>query len=961
MGFFAHAGNNGGLPFHDYIQQQLPEEVALLTDKWYYGEFYVSRSDLSSCKVREIGLYMSVQEPTADWFNSASNLLRVLPASTGGTYATAPPAQPQVHMAHGSLAPLGEWVKISGCFRAQGGEKYAIIGNFVDDDPLNPGPAPAVICDGPQPGPPPGPGSPRSGGVNGAYYFVDDVRLSPFPYPLLKGEETVACGEKFDLYASCPLPESSGATYYWTNDLDPTWQSPVDASPFYQASLVQTTTYTLHVVVPTPGGQPATDVEVGNVTVQLAPDVCRLDCTDASLVVFDDLHLDNGYGVISQNVTFAANTTYLMPDAYNIRFEKCMVIVEPGAVLLFPPNRRMTFDKATLWVKGGTLTAACDALWDGIYLADPECYLMTEKAPNGRRAEISHSENSVQCDNSSGSGYGNLYLFDTNFLYNLRGITCAMPANTQATSSTQIVNCFFGGNPAYFKRPYASTTTNTTYSFYHLKLSGDWSQATIADNYFAPAWLSLYAPGPLKLGQAQDRNSSTHFTGNTFDTPLLAGIYCAATPANTGVPEPNALYLHNNVFLLASAESTPRTSPDQLNELYGMLNPAHIGYMFTLSNRQWYQSYGLFVDGANLSLTSNGFVSKRINPAFPYVGTRHVGAWLYNVIGPLGNGLDDVKGINIRHNNFSELSAGLEGLFAPAGAVVDNLFKNCDKAVLVTAGAPNMPSIPSTPNANTLYIACNTFERSPSTYDTSHGQQNSGNTIEGDNYSIYVVSGATLTMDNPRRQAIFPQALPTLEGVMGNKWLFMGVMPACFPATCWPTQHTLWNMNYVSNNSSTLISYRTFYGIPYSEALANSYGFSISYPPVPTGQPEFSASSGQNCAALSYASHGWQRASTAHVNDADMPADGSSLFCSPNPASTELSVEWSGGAKGESDQVQMLTLINLFGQSIHTVLVPTGAKSVTINVAAIPDGLYVCRLSISGQPVSSRRVQITHE
>ncbi|MBK9479050.1 MAG: T9SS type A sorting domain-containing protein [Bacteroidetes bacterium] len=146
----AHSGNGyAGInvyqdtnPFPiDYLQTQLTD--SLDSGKFYCLTFYVSLSNISTWGVDAIGAYFAKQPSTV-----CSTFICVL------TYT------PQVSNPAGNiLLDTLNWMKIEGCFQAQGGERYMIIGNFKD----NANTQKAIN---------------KPGGYNwSTYYYVDDVSL----------------------------------------------------------------------------------------------------------------------------------------------------------------------------------------------------------------------------------------------------------------------------------------------------------------------------------------------------------------------------------------------------------------------------------------------------------------------------------------------------------------------------------------------------------------------------------------------------------------------------------------------------------------------------------------------------------------------------------------------------------------------------------------------------------------
>jgi OOP family OmpA-OmpF porin len=122
----------------EYLQVQLTS--ALKEDTDYDITFYVSLANNATVAVRQLGAYLSL-------------------SAISDTTSGALPYTPQVMGAAGSfITDTAKWVKISGSFRANGGEKFITIGNFKDEastDTLQLSTLPAL-----------------------SYYFIDDISIT---------------------------------------------------------------------------------------------------------------------------------------------------------------------------------------------------------------------------------------------------------------------------------------------------------------------------------------------------------------------------------------------------------------------------------------------------------------------------------------------------------------------------------------------------------------------------------------------------------------------------------------------------------------------------------------------------------------------------------------------------------------------------------------------------------------
>lgn len=122
--------------WHEYIQIEL--EKPLKKDSLYYAEFWVNLSSKASKACDNIGIYFS-----HSLYNTRNRLPLIM--------------TPQINSGKIIKPGISKWRKVKGVFMANGGEKYLMIGNFYSDDQTNIERIP--------------------GGRDGAYYFIDDVKV----------------------------------------------------------------------------------------------------------------------------------------------------------------------------------------------------------------------------------------------------------------------------------------------------------------------------------------------------------------------------------------------------------------------------------------------------------------------------------------------------------------------------------------------------------------------------------------------------------------------------------------------------------------------------------------------------------------------------------------------------------------------------------------------------------------
>jgi hypothetical protein len=107
--------NNPYLNFRNYIEAKLTD--SLQAGKVYYVTFFVNLSNTATFVCSDMGAYLS---DSALNFNGTTPKTYLIPQ-----IANDPKKQ--------ELSDTLNWMKISGSFKANGGEKYIIIGNFKND------------------------------------------------------------------------------------------------------------------------------------------------------------------------------------------------------------------------------------------------------------------------------------------------------------------------------------------------------------------------------------------------------------------------------------------------------------------------------------------------------------------------------------------------------------------------------------------------------------------------------------------------------------------------------------------------------------------------------------------------------------------------------------------------------------------------------------------------------------
>lgn len=206
-----YSANPNNYDYRDYIQVAL--NTSLIAGKRYCVVWYVSLSDTSMYECSDMGAYFS--DSMLHYSNTNAVKSNLIPQ-----IANDPINNP--------LTDKINWMKISGDFIANGGERYIIIGNFKDD-------AHSYIDSvGSN-------ASHNNGNEFGAYYYLDDVSVLEV-IQAHAGKDTLICtGDKVLIGQDTAIP---GVSYHWSPT---TGLSNPNAAQTY-ASPTVTATYTLSVV-----------------------------------------------------------------------------------------------------------------------------------------------------------------------------------------------------------------------------------------------------------------------------------------------------------------------------------------------------------------------------------------------------------------------------------------------------------------------------------------------------------------------------------------------------------------------------------------------------------------------------------------------------------------------------------------------------------------------------------------
>jgi hypothetical protein len=179
----AYAGiwviNSYGGNYREYLRVKL--DSTLQVDSCYYVEFYCNLNNASFYSINKMGAYLS---------STAASIVGP------GTWGLVLQYTPQV-VSTTFLSDTLNWMRVSGYYQANGGEKYITIGSFTEENPSD-----TLQM--------------SAGTYPGAYYFIDDVSVIKVPScdTVGVGIMEIAGIPSFKLY---PNPTNQSTTLEFSN------------------------------------------------------------------------------------------------------------------------------------------------------------------------------------------------------------------------------------------------------------------------------------------------------------------------------------------------------------------------------------------------------------------------------------------------------------------------------------------------------------------------------------------------------------------------------------------------------------------------------------------------------------------------------------------------------------------------------------------------------------------------
>ncbi len=655
----------------EYVLQ--PLDQPLEANHPYYAEYYASIAPASRGALARLQVAFATALPAKPTGLAAGPVLGAAAATVVASTGSLP-----------TTVGAG-WTRVGGSFTPPAGSSYQvmILGNFGVGDVNGAGPDSQGNYGARTP-------------LNGAYYYVEDVSLTPFPSA---GPATVqvGCAGTVQL-GTCPLPAGAEAAYQWqpTAGLDnPTAPNPTAKLPAGSPSV----TYTLFVraggqtyvtqtmltssnyiacvcphpykaVTTTPNAYQA---PAGNQPWELGEAIYRSYSSPARPVPIDG----KGGTVVFEGIYHLLSPVELLNGTFEVR---------PGTVFYADGGQQWggsglfsgcyqtnvldntlqlwVGQDATLQAAGTTFTATCDAQWGGIELRDNGALVLRADPASGQRCVISQARVGVQLGTACGARFdGNCLVSGTDFVNDLYGVSSEGFPSRRDPAANGITDCTFTSDVTAMLPPYLYYQQSIpSYTYAGIVLHGPWHDGiAYRNNRFESVYVGIEVAGgtdDLTIANNQFRNAY----GAAIQ--VAGGAYTNYTPAPLG----NLTLADNTIEVPADANPG---SP-----VYGIqVLPLPLG------------GKGLFIEGNQISSPSGSN-----NPAKPQVGLDLQMSFDGHYVQ--------------RQNQFVGLDQGVRLLDASGATtreewVTDNLFAKNGQAVAIT-GQQYAPFAP--------VISCNTME-----------------------------------------------------------------------------------------------------------------------------------------------------------------------------------------------------------------------------------------------------------
>lgn len=363
---------------------------------------------------------------------------------------------------------------------------------------------------------------------------------------------------------------------------------------------------------------------------------------------------------------------------------------------------KITAISISLKILGTTIQAACDKMWDGLYITKgssliigptsvevPDTEVPAEQKTIITRSVFSDSYNGVVEWNSGGNGQGTpTSISYTDFLNNYRSYQ-------GATAKTTIHHTKFYASPKKFKKPldfeHNAFTNASGYFFAHSFIEVTGGYGVISSSYSNSFNGALYGmkltptnADVTRLGYIVNGNTVTPTTlFSTFDSCFVACIYTKGQ---------NQVRTYSNRFVLPKTLNTKQIDEEKQSK---ELSPDAV--------------YGIYAINSNISLENGGNSFTSPNASVPIGNLSEFTIWghKYNHTAIYAENSKDVR--LVYSNVFTWFKTGLHLVNTNNVANKYNLsgsrFTNCNTGIYIIGDTAT----------SELYFRCNEFVKTPYT------------------------------------------------------------------------------------------------------------------------------------------------------------------------------------------------------------------------------------------------------
>ncbi len=605
--------------------------------------------------------------------------------------------------------------------------------------------------------------------------------------------------------------------------------------------------------------------------------------------------------------------------------------MKAGQVLLMEANTSVTVQNGgKLETNGATIMAACDAMWDGLYIAGTSDKLDMHSVPGGIAGQplmhdrILHSKKGIVLQDSGPE----FQLNYVEFLHNYKSLDIDrthLVNHLGGPFTNKVLYCKFDSDPTLMKTPYKyNSATDYYYTDTHLRITGDLIGTNPIQYFFNNTFdhalihvLSDVTTTPFRPYACTFSNFylAGILYGNTTGTPLTAVTGSDALVVNAQLSGSTvAPTAFNFPSLQAGYPNTTQFSTGVSNWGY-LLKYGTAGISAergTSSPELPVKVNGYTFGGTTTAITFQQFTP----PSYATSATQASGT--LSATNPLQVGIDAVD-ITATLSNFYSLRTGIaQALLRNTTNTVirQNYFGGCGYGYVVNnRGGSNNNTSPSF--YGTVDLGCNTFNRTYGSAATA--TQYYGVFFD---YGAYAKLGAGTT--------------PTLT----NRFVLTS-----------PVTSTNFQAVYQPNSGLTLsVGYDTYTDIRTSlVSFANA-------------NVNLTANSG-----LSYAVNAGNVCAPSGPNGLPRMAGGGTAPASsnnkaqveqstPNPAqgSTTIAYQLPAGAQ----KAVLLMRRAWDGQVVATLPLDTKVQQQEVNLTAYPAGTYFYTLVVDGTPAATRRLVV---